>query len=148
LQIELLILMMAASPFIECRGAIPLGLAYGVHPIKVFILALTGNLIPAFTLPVLLSILESHITKALPITKKFLDEARAKAYPYVSKYGFIGLAAFVAIPLPVSGAWTASAAAFALGFKLKKSILSISLGVLIAATLVELLSMRALGMLS
>jgi uncharacterized membrane protein len=47
---------------------------------------------------------------------------------------------FVAIPLPITGAWTGSLAAYLFGLKFWKSILFIFLGVCIAAVVVTLLS--------
>ena len=48
---------------------------------------------------------------------------------------------FVAIPLPVTGAWTGSLIAVAMGLKVMKSFLFISLGVIIAGIIVTLLTM-------
>ena len=47
---------------------------------------------------------------------------------------------FVAIPLPVTGAWTGSLVAVVMGLNVVKSFLFISLGVLIAGVVVTLLT--------
>ena len=49
---------------------------------------------------------------------------------------FWGLFAFVAIPLPGTGAWTGSLIAITLGLKLKKSFPPIALGVLGAGAII------------
>jgi uncharacterized membrane protein len=54
----------------------------------------------------------------------------------LEKYGAIGLVLFVAIPLPVTGAWTGSAAAFLFGIPFRKAFPIILLGVMIAGGLV------------
>ena len=51
---ELFLLLVAASPVVELRGAIPLGLlVYGLPLWQVFLLAIVGNMIPVLLLPVL-----------------------------------------------------------------------------------------------
>lgn len=140
LSSDFLILILAASPALECRVAIPFGLYSGVHPVKVFALALSGNLIPAASLPLLLPFLERKFLKNTPLIST-LCRLRNRALPYVSKYGLLGLTLFVSVPLPISGAWTASVAAFLLGFQAKKAIASISLGVLVACAIVELMAL-------
>jgi membrane protein insertase Oxa1/YidC/SpoIIIJ len=59
----------------------------------------------------------------------------------VEKYQELGLVIFVAIPLPVTGAWTGSLAAHLLGLNFWKSIIFIFFGVLIAGIVVTTLSL-------
>ncbi|GAH77092.1 unnamed protein product [marine sediment metagenome] len=54
----------------------------------------------------------------------------------IEKYEKIGLTLFVAIPLPITGAWTGSIAAFLLGLRLRYAFLSIVIGVVIAGAIV------------
>lgn len=56
------------------------------------------------------------------------------------KYGSIGLAIFVGIPLPATGAWTGCAAAFIFGFKFKNALPAIFAGVLLAGLVMTLLT--------
>jgi uncharacterized membrane protein len=58
-----------------------------------------------------------------------LEGVRRNARPLVEKYGLIGLAVFVAIPLPGTGAYSGAAAAWLLGMGWKKSFFSVALGV-------------------
>jgi uncharacterized membrane protein len=53
----------------------------------------------------------------------------------------IGLAIFVGIPLPVTGAWTGCAAAFVFGFKFKNALVAIFAGVLMAGIIITILTM-------
>jgi len=59
----------------------------------------------------------------------------------IEKYEKIGLTLFVAIPLPFTGAWTGSIAAFLLGLKFRYAFLSILAGVVIAGAIVTSLSL-------
>ena len=144
MYVDVLTFLIAAAPFIECRGAIPFGLAHGISPLKVFLLALAGNMLPAILLPITLSLLEPSLLRRYELARKLLNNVRTRAQPHISKYGSLGLALFVAIPLPVSGAWTASLAAFILGLERKKAIISISAGVFIASSIIVLLSLQIL----
>jgi uncharacterized membrane protein len=53
----------------------------------------------------------------------------------------MGLVLFVAIPLPITGAWTGSVASFLFGLSLGRGFFLITLGVLIAAILVTAASL-------
>ena len=64
-----------------------------------------------------------------------------KVTPKIKKYEKIGLTMFVAIPLPVTGGWTAAIAAFLLGMPFKIAFPLISLGVLIAGIIVSRLTL-------
>jgi uncharacterized membrane protein len=64
--------------------------------------------------------------------------ARRKTGKVVQKYGAIGLMIFVMIPLPFTGAYIGTIAAYIFKINYKKSLLSISIGVLIALTFIVL----------
>jgi uncharacterized membrane protein len=66
---------------------------------------------------------------------KLLERARREGVK-VERKGLIGLTIFVAIPLPATGAWTASLIVFIMGFNKLKSLIAIELGVLIASAIV------------
>jgi uncharacterized membrane protein len=54
----------------------------------------------------------------------------------VERWGWLGVAAFVAIPLPVTGAWTGTLGAWVLGLGKPKTMLAVILGVIIAGAIV------------
>jgi len=135
---ELKVLITAMLPVVELRGAIPLGILFGLDPLKAYILSVAGNFIPVpFILLLLRKIL--NFLKGFrifsPIVERIynLGERRSEL---VRKYGPIGLVVFVAIPLPVTGAWTGSLVATLLNLPLKTSLMSILAGILIAGFLV------------
>jgi uncharacterized membrane protein len=68
--------------------------------------------------------------------KKIVLRAQKSVAPLVEKYGFFGMALFVAVPLPGSGTWTGALAANLLGFGYKKFFLANLLGVIIAGIIV------------
>ncbi len=69
-----------------------------------------------------------------------LEGIRIKAHPKVERYGFWGLVLFVAVPLPGTGAYAGTAAAWLLEIEWKKGLGAVVVGVAIAGTVVWLAS--------
>ncbi|HUV51814.1 MAG TPA: small multi-drug export protein [Dehalococcoidia bacterium] len=134
----------AAAPISELRGAIPLGIE--VHDISwpiVFVVAIAGNLLPV---PFLLLFLDpvTRLLRKVKLFEKIINwffERTRKRGRLIERYERIGLTLFVAIPLPITGAWTGSILAFLLGLSFWRAFISIALGVLIAGAIVTALTM-------
>lgn len=141
---ELIVFLVATLPIIELRGAIPLGINLFNFPwYKVVPLAIFGNLVPVPFILVFLEKVAKFLSRSR-LFKKFFDwlfTRTRKKSRLIEEYEMIGLMLFVAIPLPVTGAWTGAVAAFLLGLKFKGALIAIFLGVLIAATVVTVLSL-------
>lgn len=144
---ELAVFIIALLPVIELRGAVPVGINfYHLVWYKTVILALLGNLLPVPFLLLLLAKIAQVLSK-IPLFAKFFDwlfTRTRKKSKVIEEYKFWGLLIFVAIPLPGTGAWTGSVAAFLLGMDFKLSLLAISLGVFLACILVTSLSLLGL----
>ena len=67
-----------------------------------------------------------------------MQEKIEKNKDILNKYGIIGLLLFVAVPLPITGAWTGTFIAEILKLNRRKSFIVISIGVIIAAILIYL----------
>lgn len=127
-------------PVFELRGAIPLGFGFGLPLYVTLILSLLGNIL-IIPFVVLLFKRVLVLMKKIKLTRKFAEfiETRAKNKSQkVENLQFFGLMLFVAIPLPGTGAWTASMIAGITDMPLKKAFPPICLGVIIAATIVTL----------
>ena len=135
---EAAVFLTAALPILELRGAIPLGFALGLPPQKIFIIALLGNLLPIIPLLLILRIGTEQMRK-YPKMDAFFNwlfaRTRAKS-ALVEKMEAAGLALFVAVPLPGTGAWTGCVAATLFNFKLFRATMACFLGVLIAGIIV------------
>ncbi len=136
---ELIILTISALPVVELRGALPIAINLFHMPwYKALCLAVIGNLLPV---PILLLFLDSlakavsHIDIGQRVVNRVFDHTRRRGKA-IEKYEKIGLTLFVAIPLPITGAWTGSIAAFLLGLRFKYAFLSILIGVIIAGAIV------------
>ena len=139
---DLCVFLCAMIPIIELRGAIPLGAALDLHPLWNYLLSVTGNLLPVpFILLFIRQILDWM--ERLPCFEKLVRWLRAKAEKgrgKVEKYAVVGLAVFVAVPLPGTGAWTGSLVAALMGMRFSKAMISVIAGVLAAGVVMSLLS--------
>ena len=135
-------MLLSLAPVSELRGAIPYGIAAGLEPWLVFLLAVVGNLLPVpFILLFIRKIFQwmKRYPRLAKIAKKFEDRAWRKSGK-VKRSETIGLCLFVAIPLPGTGAWTGALIAALMEMRMKRALPTILLGVLIAGTAVTLIA--------
>ncbi len=136
------VIITSLIPYLELRGAIPFAWRLGFGPLEAYFLAVIGNMIPVIPIIILIDPISKWLSR-IPLFKRFFDwvftRSRRKA-PLIQKYGFWGLAIFVAIPLPMTGVWSGAAIAFLLGMRKRVAFLSIFVGVLIAGLIVNLLT--------
>ncbi len=132
------VLVISMLPVSELRGAIPYAAIKGLPPAEAYVISVIGNFLPV---PFILFALHrvAGIIRKIPLAGKVYEYAlglASRRKRAVEKYGYPGLALFVAIPLPVTGAWTGSLIAFLLGLDGRKAMLFILLGIMIAGTIV------------
>lgn len=134
-----LFLLVTILPISELRGGIPLGIrSAGLSPWSTFLIAVVANTLIFFPLFFALPLLYDKFLSRIPLFDKYLDRLRKRGKPKVDKYGFWGLIFFVAIPLPITGAYTGTALAWLLGMDWKKAFPPIAIGVVIAGIIVLL----------
>jgi uncharacterized membrane protein len=134
------VILMAMSPISELRGAIPLAIYYGMSYKEAFVLSVIGNMLPVVPLLLFLDPVSNWLRR-YSIFDRFFTWLFARTRRYsdrMGKYGALGLVPFVAIPLPVTGAWTACAVAFVFGIRCRYAFPAVLAGVLIAGTIVTL----------
>ncbi|MFH0860121.1 MAG: small multi-drug export protein [Candidatus Altiarchaeota archaeon] len=134
------IFLISMLPWIELRGGIPYGiLKAGFDPLLVAVIAILANaaiIYPAF---VFLDWF-FDMMKTIPLMSNMIRKTQDKAKPYVDRYGLVGLGAFVAVPLPGTGAYAGALAAHILGMKNKKALVSIAAGVATAGVVVTVIT--------
>ncbi|NMA49690.1 MAG: small multi-drug export protein [Tissierellia bacterium] len=145
LSIELTVLLTAALPIIELRGAIPVGISLGLSPIHATLISLVGSMIPVpfilFSIrPIFNYLKKTKLFKKL--VHKLTDKSLNKSGK-IQKYGAWGLLVFVAIPLPGTGVWSGSLAAALLDMRFKWAFPAILVGNIIAAVIIMGLSNEA-----
>ncbi|MDX9827225.1 MAG: small multi-drug export protein [Spirochaetia bacterium] len=134
--------LLALLPISELRGAIPFAVVNGIDLIPAALLATGLNALVPFLAFLFLSTFHKLLYKLdfyRNFFDRFVENARVKVHGKVERYGYWGLLIFVAIPLPVTGAWTGALGAWVLGMDKKKASLAIVGGVLVAGVVVSLL---------
>lgn len=134
---ELVTFFVAALPLSELRGAIPLAmLKFGFSPYKAFAISALGNILPILPLLLGLEKISEYLSRKFYRFDKFFnwlfERTRIKHAGHFTYWGDLALLIFVAIPLPLTGAYSGAVAAFVFGIPLKRAFWSIVLGVLTA----------------
>ncbi|MGM5480351.1 MAG: COG2426 family protein [Nanobdellota archaeon] len=153
----LILILLTCIPFIELRFSIPVGIlsgtlllpfgfaisGLGLHPVLVFTIVVIVNATLGIVLFHFIGLFDSQLRKSFLKNHyaKALDRAQRKIHPYVRKYGLIGLALFISIPLPGSGVYSGSIGAYVIGMEKKDFYIASVLGVLIAGIIVTTLTL-------
>jgi uncharacterized membrane protein len=145
-----LTLLITILPISELRGGIPLGiLKYELDPLFIFCIAVIANALIFFPVFFALRLFYDKLLSRIPLFDRYLDNLRKRGEPKVEKYGFWGLFLFVAIPLPITGAYTGTILAWLLGMDWRKAFPAVGLGVIVAGVVVLLITLLIeLGILS
>ena len=143
------VMICAMLPVIELRGAIPLGMAQGLPWWQSYLFSVLGNMLPVpfilLFINKLIAWMQASRFKFFQKIGHFLIRKAEKNRGKIEKFSFWGVCFFVAIPLPVTGAWTGSLVAATIGMKRWKAFLSCLFGVMIAGVIVTLIAYGALA---
>lgn len=141
------VIFMAMVPFGELRVSIPFAIGiYEMEVAQAFVLSVIGNMLPVAPLLLFLDPVSNWLSR-YSIFGRFFNWLFSRTRRYndrMEKYGALGLIPFVAIPLPVTGAWTACAVAFVFGIRCRYAFPTILAGVIIAGVIVTLSCMGVL----
>jgi uncharacterized membrane protein len=133
--------LLSFLPISELRGGIPFAIANGIPWYAAFLFSTGLNALVAPVCWIFLSTLHKLFLKMHWYQKffnRFVDRAREKLRGGVEKWGWLGVAAFVAIPLPMTGAWTGTLGAWVLGISKGRTMVAVILGVVVAGIIVTL----------
>ena len=138
--------LVSMVPIIELRGAIPIGVGYGLDYWVVVLVAVVGNVVPVpfiiLFIRKIFELMRKWSKKLDGIVTKLEKRAESKS-DVVQKYAFWGLFVLVAIPLPGTGAWTGALVAAMLDMRLKRAFPAIAFGVITAAAIVTFVTYGA-----
>lgn len=145
---ELATILIAMIPIAELRVSLPIALTvYDFSFLEAYILAVIGNLIPVLFIVWLIGPVSDWLMKHFRLAQVFFDwlfsRTRKKMTQKYQRYGLWALAIFVAIPLPMTGAWTGALAGWLFGISPIKIFRYVALGVLIAGIIVGILTLGA-----
>lgn len=147
---EIQTFLLAMTPIGELRASLPLALTtFQLNWGSAFLISVVGNLVPVFFILLFLEPVSNWFSKKSGLFKRFFSwffERTSKKYnSQMGKYGYPALVLFVAIPLPLTGAWTGSLIAFLFKIPFKIAFPLISLGVIIAGVIVLALSLAGIA---
>ena len=147
---ELKILLISAMPIGELRVALPLAIGYyHLSFTQAFFWSVLGNFFPIPFIIIFLEKFSAYLMRRNYYFNRFFNwlfsytrRRHSKKFEY---WGALALVLFVAIPLPLTGAWSGAVAAFVFGIPFKKALPLIGLGIILAGLIVSGLT---LGFLS
>lgn len=141
---ELCVFFCSMIPIIELRGAVPMGAVFGMPWWQTYILSVLGNMVPVpFILLLIKKIIQWMSVSKVKFFNKianFLLRKVEKKRAGIEKYAFWGVCLFVAVPLPVTGAWTGSLVAAMIDMRFWKAFLSCLFGVMISGVIMTVIS--------
>lgn len=149
----LAVILLAALPVSELRFSIPFAVGVLDMPVvEAFAWSVVGNILPV---PFILLFLgpvtgwaERHWGWLHRILERLFAHTRRRHTARFERLRDLALVTFVAIPLPITGAWSGALAAFVFGVETRKATALIAIGVLIAGVLVSLLTVAGVAMLA
>lgn len=133
------VFLLSTLPVLELRGAIPIAISYYKLPvITSYLFSVMGNLVPAVFLLLYLKPFSDFLRKwhFFDIFFSWLFKRTRRHEKKYEKYGALFLLFFVAIPLPITGVWTGSVAAFLFGIRFWYAFPMMAGGVIIAGIIV------------
>lgn len=139
---EAIAFVISMVPILELRGGLVASALLGIGMYKAIAICILGNIIPIpfillFITPIFNWLKKTKVFK--PMIEKLEKKSMSKSAD-IKKYEFWGLALFVGIPLPGTGAWTGALIAALLEMDLKKAFSSIAVGLVMATVLMTIIS--------
>jgi len=133
--------MLCLLPVSELRGGLPFALSQGVPPLPAYLYCVAFN---ALVAPLVFFFLSTLHKLLLPVRlyrslfDRVVVRARSKLQGKVERFGYWGLVLFVGIPLPITGAYTGTLGAWILGMERRRTLLFVTIGVLLSGLIVSL----------
>ena len=148
----LIVLFTAMTPIGELRAAIPLAITSMDMPWpQALILSILGNIVPVPFLIYALRAVGARIEAQQNIFGRLLRWRTARIQrswgPRVQRYGFLGIVVAVAIPLPLTGAWTGALIVWTLREPVGRGLPAIAAGVVIAGIIVTSLTLAGVELI-
>lgn len=143
------VIAISAIPFLELRVGIPVGIVDGLSPGVAIALGVAGNILQV-PLIIFLMYMLRRIAQQVPLAARWLrriDSAAERHQGKVRRFGWVGLAILVGIPIPGTGMWTGAAVANLVRMPLVLTVLALASGVAISGVLVGAVATGALAVI-
>ncbi len=149
---ELVTFLIAMSPIVELRGAIPWALFhYSDLPVwSVYAWSVLGNLVPLCVIVGTSDFFLRFFTRYIPFLGKVsswvFEHTRRTHQSAVQRWGkSFTVMLLTATPIPFVGGWTGAIAAFAFGMSLKKAFPLLVVGSMLGGVIVTVISLELLA---
>jgi uncharacterized membrane protein len=142
-------ILWSLSPFGESKVGIPYGISQGVNSYVVFITCFVANLL---VFPLMMFFLE-NVNKGLARWRPYkrgaiwvAKRAKSGTGDKIQKFGFFGLALFVMLPLPGTGVYAGSIAAYLFRIERKKAFMANAIGIFFSSLIIWALTVSVKAM--
>ena len=146
---EMIVFVISMVPILELRGGLLAASLLNIPIVRAIWYCVIGNIIPVPVILLLITPIFNRLKKTRlfrPMVEKLESRALGKS-EQIERYEFWGLALFVGVPLPGTGAWTGALIASLLGIRFRKAFPAIILGIFIATIIMSIVSYGLLGAL-
>ena len=110
-----------------------------IHPTVIFAIVTVSSVAIFCVIWLLLNKFYSRASDRWPFFNRFIEKARKRGEtPLVKKYGLIGLALLIAIPIPTIGVYGGTLLSWLMGMKLWMSMIAIVSGATVSNSIVLL----------
>ena len=133
-------MLWSLSPFGEAKFGIPYGLLKDLNPVLVLVLAIFANILVFPMMLFFLKSLNGWLMRWANWYKKsaiwVAQRAKKGSKEQLEKYGYAGLTLFVMIPLPGTGVYAGTIAAYIFKMDTKKAFVANAIGISISSLIV------------
>ena len=139
---EMIVFVISMVPILELRGGLLAASLLNIPIVRAIWYCVIGNIIPVPFILLLITPIFNRLKKTRlfrPMVEKLESRALGKS-EQIERYEFWGLALFVGVPLPGTGAWTGALIASLLGIRFRKAFPAIILGIFIATIIMSIVS--------
>src|SRR5579875_3864468 len=129
------VMVLSVVPWVELRLAIPYGIARGVHPLLACAAAVAASWVIVYPVFIILGLFYERFLSKVPLVRRVVDEVRSRGRGYVERWGVLGVAIYVSLPLPGPGVYSGALLAWLFGLPRRQA-----LAALVSALLVTVIS--------
>lgn len=143
------VLGISAIPFLELRVGIPVGMSLGLQPSIAVAVGIAGNLVQVPLIMFMLYMLR-RIAQQTPWAARWLtriDQVAERHHARLRRYGWLGVAIFIGIPIPGTGLWSGAALANLSRLPVALTAVAMALGVAISGMLIGAVSTGAFAVI-
>ncbi len=141
-------ILWSISPFGESKVGIPYGISQGVNSYLIFVTCFLANLLVFPIMMFFLDYVNKFLVRWRPYKKAAVwvaKRAKVGTGDKIQRFGFFGLALFVMIPLPGTGVYAGSIAAYLFKIERKKAFMANAVGIFFSAVIIWSLSVSVKG---